>query len=120
MQVPAGSRPDEVARAHGLEWENQSVLLDAVAAGADPALGGRLWVDGLQAGDVLCPLGMHGQSKKLSDLLAEAHVPVADRTAVPVVRQGPTGAVVWVAGIRADERARVTAETKIMLELTLA
>ena len=119
VQVPAGSRPAEVARAHGLEWEGQSVLLDAAAAGVDPAQGGRLWVDSLQAGDVMCPLGMHGQSKKLSDLLAEAHVPVADRAAVPIVRQDPTGAVVWVAGIRADERARVGADTKTMLELTL-
>jgi tRNA(Ile)-lysidine synthase len=62
---------------------------------------------------------MHGQSKKLSDLLAEAHVPVAERAEVPVVRTSATGAVVWVAGIRADERARVTADTRVMLELTL-
>jgi len=26
---------------------------------------------------------------------------------------------VWVAGIRADERAKVTADTHVMLELTL-
>ena len=108
-----------MARAHGREWEEQSVLLDATASGVDPVQGGRLWVDAVQPGDVLCPLGMHGQSKKLSDLLAEAHVPVAERAEVPVVRTSATGAVVWVAGIRADERARVTADTRVMLELTL-
>lgn len=118
--VPQGSRAPEVARAHGREWEGRSVLLDAAASGVDAVLGGRLWVDGAQPGDVMCPLGMHGQSKKLSDLLAEAHVPVADRRTVPIVRTSPTGHVVWVAGIRADERARVTAETRVMLELTLA
>ncbi len=117
--VPAGSRAPDVARAHGREWEEQSVLLDATASGVDPVQGGRLWVDAVQPGDVLCPLGMHGQSKKLSDLLAEAHVPVAERAEVPVVRTSATGAVVWVAGIRADERARVTADTRVMLELTL-
>ena len=117
--VPAGSRAADVARAHGREWENQSVLLDAAAAGVDPVQGGRLWVDRLQPGDVMCPLGMHGQSKKLSDLLAEAHVPVADRAGVPIVRTSATGAVVWAAGIRADERARVTPDTRTMLELTL-
>ena len=119
VQVPAGSRAPDVARAHGREWEGQSVLLDAVAAGIDPTLGGRLWVDGMQPGDVLCPLGMHGQSKKLSDLLAEAHVPVAEREGVPVLRASATGPVVWVAGVRADERSRVTADTHTMLELTL-
>ena len=118
-QVPAGSKAPEVARAHGREWEEQSVLLDARAAGVDPVLGGRLWVDGLQPGDVLCPLGMHGQSKKLSDLLAEAQVPVAERALVPIVRTSATGAVVWVAGIRADERARAGIETRVLLELTL-
>lgn len=119
VQVPAGSRAPEVARAHGVEWEGQSVLLDAAAAGVDPVLGGRLWVDGVQPGDVLCPLGMHGQSKKLSDLLAEAHVPARDRAGVPVVRTSSTGAVVWVAGVRADERAKVTPDTHTMIELTL-
>ena len=117
--VPAGSRAPEVALAHGREWEGRSVLLDAAAAGVDPVQGGRLWVDGLQPGDLMCPLGMHGQSKKLSDLLAEAHVPVADRAGVPVVRVSATGPVVWVAGIRADERVKVSADTKVMLELTL-
>ena len=119
VQVPQGSRAPEVARAHGREWEGQSVLLDAAAAGVDPVQGGRLWVDAVQPGDLLCPLGMHGQSKKLNDLLAEAHVPVADRPSVPIVRTSSTGPVVWVAGIRADERCRATVDTKAMLELTL-
>ena len=119
VTVPAGSMAPDVAKAHGKEWAERSVLLDAAAAGVDPVQGGRLWVDGLQPGDLLCPLGMHGQSKKLSDLLAEAHVPVADRASVPIVRTSSTGNVVWVAGIRADERAKVTADTHVMLELTL-
>ena len=95
------------------------MLLDATAVGVDPVQGGRLWVDSFQPGDVLCPLGMHGQSKKLSDLLAEAHVASADRASVPIVRSSTTGPVVWVAGIRADERAKATVDTKVMLELTL-
>ncbi len=119
VTVPMGAQAPAIARAHGKEWEEQSVLLDASAAGVDPVQGGRLWVDAVQPGDVLCPLGMHGQSKKLSDLLAEAHVPVADRVRVPIVRTSATGPVVWVAGVRADERAKVTVDTKVMLELTL-
>ncbi|SDS03659.1 tRNA(Ile)-lysidine synthase [Parafannyhessea umbonata] len=116
-QVPAGSSPEAVARAHAVEWDGQSVLLDAEACGLDLAQGGRLWVDAAAPGDVMCPLGMHGQSKKLSDLLNEAKVPAADRPQVPVVRTSPTGAVVWVAGIRPDERVRTLPRTRLLLEL---
>ena len=116
---PQGSRAPDVARAHGLEWGGASVLLDAVACGLDHGGAGRLWVDGPAPGDVLCPLGMHGQSKKLSDLLGEVQIPAMDRALVPVVRTAPTGAVVWVAGVRADERFRCQPHTKLLLELTL-
>lgn len=73
----------------------------------------RLWVDGPAPGDVMCPLGMSGRSKKVSDLLNEARVPVSERTGVPVVRTAPGGAVVWVAGVRADERFKCTAATRV-------
>ena len=119
VEAEPGTDPAARARAHALEWAGESVLIDAVAAGVDPARGGRLWVDAPHAGDVLCPLGMHGQSKKVSDLLGEAGVPLDDRPATPVVRTSPTGAVVWVAPVRPDERVRCTAATKWLLELTL-
>lgn len=119
LPVAPGADAAALARAHALEWEGRSVLLDARAAGVDPVRGGRLWVDAPRAGDVLCPLGMHGQSKKVSDLLGEAHVPLVERAATPVVRSSPTGAVVWVAPIRADERVRAGAVTDALLELTL-
>ena len=115
-EVAPGSSPEALARAHAREWEGASVLLDAAACHV-AALGGRLWVDAPQTGDVLCPLGMHGQSKKLSDLLIDEKVPAAERPRVPVVRTSPTGAVVWVAPIRPDERARVTDASRVLLEL---
>lgn len=83
LPAPEATDVPALARSHGLEWEGQSVLLDAQAAGVDASLGGRLWVDVPHPGDVMCPLGMHGQSKKLSDLMGEAHVPVAERAAQP-------------------------------------
>ena len=119
VSVDAGSDPELIARAHGSEWAGESVLLDAPACGIDPTTGGRLWVDVPGRGEVLCPLGMHGQSKLLSDLLHDAHVPPTERGAVAVVHTDPRGNVVWVAGVRADERARVTSATRCMLELTL-
>ena len=118
VRVPAGSDAEALARAHGQEWAGASVLLDADACGLNE-LGGTLWVDVPHAGDVVCPLGMHGQSKKLSDLLADARIPAADKARVPIVRTSPDGPVVWVAGVRADERSRVVTASRILVELTL-
>lgn len=103
-------------QAYAREWDGTHIMLDAGACGVS-AHGGRLWVDSPQAGDVLCPLGMHGQSKKLSDVLIDEKIPAADRGCIPVVRTSPTGSIVWVAPLRLDERARVSAASRVLLEL---
>ena len=107
------------ATAHSQEWLGESVLLDAKACGVDPVHGGSLWVSGPEAGDTMQPLGMHGQSKKISDLLGEAGVPVESRSMMPIVRTNIRGHVVWVAGIRPDERVKCTQGTKQLLELNI-
>ena len=107
------------ATAHSQEWLGESVLLDARACGVDPVHGGSLWVSGPEAGDTMQPLGMHGQSKKISDLLGEAGVPVESRSMMPIVRTNIRGLVVWVAGIRPDERVKCTQGTKQLLELNI-
>ena len=105
--------------AHSQEWLGESVLLDAKACGVDPVHGGSLWVSGPEAGDTMQPLGMHGQSKKISDLLGEAGVPVEFRSMMPIVRTNIRGHVVWVAGIRPDERVKCTQDSKQLLELNI-
>ena len=107
------------ATAHSQEWLGESVLLDAKACGVDPVHGGSLWVSGPEAGDTMQPLGMHGQSKKISDLLGESGVPVESRSMMPIVRANIRGHVVWVAGIRPDERVKCTQDTKQLLELNI-
>ena len=107
------------ATAHSQEWLGESVLLDAKACGVDPVHGGSLWVSGPEAGDTMQPLGMHGQSKKISDLLGESGVPVESRSMMPIVRTNIRGHVVWVAGIRPDERVKCTQDTKQLLELNI-
>ena len=107
------------ATAHSQEWLGESVLLDAKACGIDPVHGGSLWVSGPEAGDTMQPLGMHGQSKKISDLLGEAGVPVESRSMMPIVSTNIRGHVVWVAGIRPDERVKCTQDTKQLLELNI-
>ena len=112
---PAADLP-ALARSTALEWDGSAALLDAASCGLDHA-GGRLWVDSANPGDVMCPIGMHGQSKKLSDMLGEAGVSAAEKSSVPVVRTAPSGPVVWLAGIRADERSKCTPQTSLLLEL---
>lgn len=116
VPVARGDDPVALARTYAAERGPVSVMLDAEAAGVPPE-GGQLWVAGPEAGEVLCPLGMHGQSKRLSDLLAAAHIPARERGGVPVVHGGPVGPILWVAGVRADERCRVTSATKTLLVL---
>lgn len=107
------------ATTHSQEWLGESVLLDAKACGVDPVHGGSLWVSGPEAGDTMQPLGMHGQSKKISDLLGEAGVPAESRSMMPIVRTNIRGHVVWVSGIRPDERVKCTQDTKQLLELNI-
>ena len=119
LPVEHGFAVVSYATAHSQEWLGESVLLDAKACGVDPVHGGSLWVSGPEAGDTMQPLGMHGQSKKISDLLGEAGVPVESRSMMPIVRTNIRGHVVWVAGIRPDERVKCTQDTKQLLELNI-
>lgn len=109
---------ESLARACAMRSGGNTVLLDAESIGLS-AQGGQLWIDAPQAGDIFCPLGMHGQSKKLSDFLNEMHIAAPDKMRVAIVRTKPQGNVVWVSRFRADERARCTSSTKLLLELSV-
>ncbi|MFH1825674.1 MAG: tRNA lysidine(34) synthetase TilS [bacterium] len=69
-----------------------------------------------EQGDRFTPLGMKG-SKKLQDYFIDEKVPAELRDAIPVVESG--GKIVWVAGLRLDERAKVTKKTKKVVKLEL-
>ena len=83
--------------------------LDADAAGAPLTV--RMW----RPGDRLQPLGM-SHEKKLQDLFADARVPRDRRHQIPLVF-GPRH-LVWVPGVRIDERARITKRTHRVLALS--
>lgn len=118
LALPPGADGAAYARAWAAERGAGHALLDAEACGLG-AGSERLFVDTPQPGDVICPLGMHGQSKKLSDLLNEAKVPAAERPGACVVRTGPSGRIVWVAGIRVDERAKCLPSSRKLVELSI-
>jgi tRNA(Ile)-lysidine synthase len=74
-----------------------------------------LRVRGRRPGDRFVPLGMSG-SKKLQDFLVDEHVPLEQRDSLPLVATS-AGAIVWVVGMRIDERFKVTPGTSTAIRL---
>lgn len=69
-----------------------------------------------ETGDRFHPLGMKG-SKKLSDLFSGLKMTQQEKLRVPVVVSG--GNIVWVAGVRLDERYKLTDSTTAVYSLTV-
>ncbi|MFA6275660.1 MAG: tRNA lysidine(34) synthetase TilS [Pedobacter sp.] len=63
-----------------------------------------------QDGDRFMPLGMK-QFKKLSDFLIDSKVPLPQKGKIPLIING-NGEIIWVAGLRQDNRYKVNATTK--------
>ena len=74
-----------------------------------PELQIRNW----RAGDVFCPKGMGGQQKKLQDFFSDIKLPRSQREKVPLL-VSPEG-ILWVGGLRADERFQVSPSTTSVL-----
>ncbi|MCR4408256.1 MAG: tRNA lysidine(34) synthetase TilS [Anaerolineae bacterium] len=68
-----------------------------------------------EPGDRFCPLGLGGDQKLVGDFLINAKVPRVWRDLVPIVASPHH--IVWIAGWRVDERARVTMDTERVLHL---
>jgi len=63
-------------------------------------------------GDYFCPLGMKGR-KKLSDFFVDEKIALPDKKRIWILESA--GNIIWVVGLRIDERNKVTASTgKIM------
>lgn len=93
--VPSRTEP-------GCEW------LDADPVGTRVTL--RHW----RPGDRFQPLGLAG-APKLQDLFTNARVPAGERR-VRVLAVADNGDIVWVEGLRLGHRARVTSDTRRLLE----
>lgn len=72
----------------------------------------RTW----KKGDAFYPLGL-GKSKKLQDFFVDRKIPRSRRTRIPLVLSKDR--IVWVGGLRIDDRFKVTEETKRILKLEL-
>lgn len=63
-----------------------------------------------QAGDKFKPIGMQ-KFKKLSDFFIDEKIPLGNKDEVPVLVNG-NGEIVWIAGLRQDNRYKLTETTK--------
>jgi tRNA(Ile)-lysidine synthase len=79
--------------------------------------GAALTLRTARSGDRMAPLGMGGQTRLLSDILAEAGCPAAARHAAPLVADTASGEVLWVIGICQAESTRVRDDTPRVLRL---
>jgi tRNA(Ile)-lysidine synthase len=88
-----------------------SVLLDR------EKVRGRLFVRPWLPGDAITPLGMKGKSKKLQDIFVDNRVARENRSTAPIICDREK--VLWVAGLKVSEEARVTKSTRHCLFLEL-
>jgi tRNA(Ile)-lysidine synthase len=114
------------------EWELRAIVLkrdrlpEEALHNVDPwqayldlqQTGDQLLLRGRQRGDRFQPLGMAGKSKSLNAFLIDAKVPQHIRDRLPLVVS--TTDIVWVAGYRIDERAKITERTREVLHLRFA
>ena len=68
-------------------------------------------------GDRFAPLGMKG-TKKVHDLFVDKKIPLELRKRIPIVCSGQ--AIIWVGGLRVDERFKITKATHKILRLKVS
>jgi tRNA(Ile)-lysidine synthase len=76
-----------------------------------------LYLRNRREGDRFCPAGMHGRSRKLQDYFTDGKVPKSTRAAVPLLATGQD--LLWVVGMRTDERFLPGPGTKQVLVVTI-
>jgi tRNA(Ile)-lysidine synthase len=94
-----------------VERSNNVASLDAAKVEFPLVL--RLW----EHGDRLVPFGMRG-TKLVSDLLTDSKMPLPARQRQLVLADG-SGRVVWVVGLRSDNRFRIAPDTRQALVVTI-
>ncbi len=90
---------------------NSVIFVDADKLQAPLCL--RPW----QNGDVFYPLGMNGQSKKVSKYFKDERFSLLEKQNTWLLCSGD--AVVWIVNHRADERFKISSSTQKILKITL-
>ncbi|MET7254011.1 tRNA lysidine(34) synthetase TilS [Dyadobacter jiangsuensis] len=113
-----------------LDWHGAKLVLRTLPAGSPvhfdlttiavdlDLLTFPLTVRKWQQGDIFHPFGMGGKRKKISDLLTDKKVDLFEKEKTAVLLNGH-GEIIWVVGIRADERFKITTATSNLLLICL-
>jgi tRNA(Ile)-lysidine synthase len=114
-----------------LLWEDWRLIISSdpvdisvIRQNQDPF---RVWVDGgglrwplcvrsMRPGDRFCPLHMQG-SKSVADFFIDSKVPRSERQRIPLLWSGER--LVWIGGMRLDDRFKVTPTTTTIYQLRL-
>ncbi len=72
----------------------------------------RSWKEG----DSFVPLGMNAQ-KKLSDFFIDKKISLNEKHNVPIIES--SNKIIWIAGLRLDDRCKITEQTKKVYKFTL-
>ena len=75
-----------------------------------------LHIRNVVAGDSFQPLGMSGKSKKIQDLMVDHKLEMFEKERLLLLTNGEH--IIWVMGIRLDERARVTETENTIYKIT--
>lgn len=107
-------RVESTEAALPVQWDRSGREIYVDGDHVQPPLRMRLW----QAADRFRPFGMEG-SRLVSDFLSGLGLSRLERQWVWVMEDGG-GSIIWVVGLRADERTRVGDGTRKVLRLSLA
>lgn len=110
-----------VVELHGVEREECAGFpaVDGALASAyldSASIDGALFIRTRRPGDRMSPLGMAG-TKKLHDILIDDGVPIDRRNRLPLLCDAK--GILWVAGIRQDERTRINDQSRRPLRVVL-
>ncbi len=96
---------------HNLKTNLNTIFIDADKIIFPLTL--RKW----QQGDVFIPFGMIGE-KKVSDFFINQKLSVIQKAETPILVNG-NGKIIWVCGLRSDDRFKITSNTKKIISLNM-
>ncbi len=78
-------------------------------------LSDKLILRNWREGDWFLPFGMKGK-KKISDFFIDEKIPIFKKNSIPILESN--GDIIWVCGLRLDDRFKITNSSKRILKLT--
>lgn len=91
---------------------NNNLSVEYIDAGL---IGKNLVLRNWKEGDWFFPLGLDGK-KKVSDFFIDQKIPIFKKHLIPILET--EGKIVWICGLKIDDRFKITENTKEILEIS--